>query len=167
MKLLCTSLMLVAALLALPGCAKKEITPLQRKQATQLVSEAQFAATLRDFARAEGLLAQAVELCPDEGDTWVNLGSARLRLNQRDGAKAAYKSALEAFKAAAKKDKTDPAPALQQVYVLALLGQIDDARALLEKLPARYEGNREVKAFIEEKRLDEILANPRFKQSAL
>ena len=70
-----------AALLLAAGCKPKTkaITSLERKEAANLVSEARFAITLRDDARAEGLLAQAAQLCPDTGDYWLNLGMTRRR----------------------------------------------------------------------------------------
>ena len=152
--------------MATAGCSKKEITSLERKQAAALVSEAQFATTMRDFARAETLLAQATSLCPDTGAYWLQLGASRIKLGQREPARAAYKGALKAFEDTAKKQK-EPEAALQQVYVLALLGRVDDARALQEKLVSRYPDSRDVKIFVEEKRLDRILADPGFKQMAL
>jgi Flp pilus assembly protein TadD len=159
----------VVALLSCGGCKSKpkEITSLQRKEAALLVSEAQFAISLRDFARAEGEFAKAAALCPDDGDYWVSLGSMRVRLGQRDGAKTAYKNALAAFEDAAGRDAKDAQLALQQVSVLALLGRPDDARALLAKLPARFPGNREVRIFIEQKQLESMLADPKFREVAL
>lgn len=159
----------IAAVLLLlgAGCGKKsEITSLQRKEAATLLSEAQFALTLRDLKRAEGLLAKATALCPDAGDSWVSLGSVRMKLGQRDAAKTAYKWALTAFEDAAAKNKTDPEPLLQQVTVLALLGRVTDARALADKLPARFPAHRSVRMFVEGKNLDRLLADPKFKEVA-
>ncbi|HVS53378.1 MAG TPA: tetratricopeptide repeat protein [Opitutaceae bacterium] len=165
-----TLLFLAALVLATgSGCGakKKEIASLDRKKAAAAVSEAEFALTVREYQRAEGLYAQAAALCPDTGDYWVSLGSTRMKLGQRDGAKSAYKSALAAYEDAARQDKTDPAPVIQQMTVLALLGRADDARSLLEKLPARFPDNRQVKNFVEAKQLDRLLADPRFKEVAL
>jgi DNA-binding NarL/FixJ family response regulator len=64
-------------------------------------------------------------------------------------------SILVAHAANASKDKTDPDPWLRQVYVLALLGRVNDGRALLEKIARQFPGNRQVRVFI-----DEILAAP-------
>jgi tetratricopeptide (TPR) repeat protein len=155
------------ALFAIAGCGKKEISSLDRKKAAALASEADFAVTLRDFTRAEGLFAQATALCPDAGDYWLNLGSMRMRLGQRATAKTAYRQALSAYENAAKKDKADVEAALQQVYVLALLGRTADAQALLAKLPERYPNERQVRSFVETKQLDRMLADPKFKELAL
>ena len=140
---------------------------MERKQAANFVSEAQFATTLRDFSRAEGLYVQATTLCPDTAPYWMSLAAVRLRLGQRDGARDAYSHALKAFEQAAAENKTDSEPALQQVYVLALMGRVDDARTLLGKLPDRFPNDRGVRNFVEDKRLDRLIADPQFKQLAL
>lgn len=167
MKLLCPCVIFVAALFAFSGCQKREISTTDRKQAANLISEAQFALTMKDYTRAEGLFVQATKLCPDTGDFWIGLGNTRVQLGQRDGARSAYQKALAAFADAAAKDKTDSEPALRQVYTLALLGRADDARALASKLPDRYPNDREVRAFVETKQIDRMLADPGFKQVAL
>lgn len=157
----------MVALTAGCGGKKKEITSLQRKQAAALVSEAEFAVTIRDHARAEGLFAQAVELTPDAGELWLRLGWSRMKQGNRDGAKKAYQAALAALQSAAKEKKDDPEPQLQQASVLALLGRSDEARELVEKLGQRFPENRAVRAFVEQKTLDRMLADPQFKELAL
>lgn len=162
-------LVAVAALAFGAGCRakKKEITELQRKEAALLASEAQFAMSLRNYAEAEAALTKAVEKVPDTGGYWVNLGAMRVRLGKRSEAKAAYQGALKAFASEAEENKNDPEPWLQQVYVLALLGRVDDGRAMLDKTVKRFPENRNVKLFIEGKQLDQILADPKFKEMAL
>lgn len=167
MKLFSQCLVLLVAVLACAGCGKKEVTQLERKQGVALVSEAQFALTLRDYARAEGLLAQATKVCHDDAAYWIMLGSTRVRLGQRESARDAYEEALDLYKEAASKNKTQTAPLLQQVYVLALLGRIDDARALEAKLQSKFPEDRDVRAFIENKQLDRVLSESGFKQIAL
>lgn len=149
------------------GKAKREITELQRKQAAHLASEAQFALTMRDFPGAEISLAKAVELTPDDGALWLSLGAARMKQGKRGDAKDAYRGALRAFEAEAKDNKADSEPWLQQVHVLALLGQKDDGRALLEKTARQFPADRNVKLFVEEKQFDRLLEDPRFKEMAL
>lgn len=159
----------ILALLPVTGCKPKpkEVTPLQRKEAALAASEAQFAMTMRDYARAEGELAKAAALCPDDGDYWVSLGSVRVRLGRRDDAKAAYKKALAAYEDDAEKDKKDIQPVLQQISVLALLGRADDARALQAKLADRFPGSRDARVFVENKQLETMLADPKFKEISL
>lgn len=167
MKLLCPCVIFTVALFAFSGCHKKEISTIDRKQAANLVSEAQFALTMKDYTRAEGLFAQATTLCPDTGDFWIGLGNTRMQLGQRDGARTAYKKALAAFEDAAQGNNSDAGPVLRQVYTLALLGRADDARALVNKLPDRFPNDRDVRSFVDTKQLDQILADPGFKQIAL
>jgi tetratricopeptide (TPR) repeat protein len=166
MKLLSLCLVLSVTWL-MAGCGQKEIPPLDRKKAATLVSEAEFATTMRDFARAEGLLKDATALCPDSGMYWLSLGSTRMKLGQRSGARDAYKHALDAFADSSAKDKDNADVALQQVYVLALLGRVDDARRMQDKLLTRFPNDRGIRAFVESKRLDQLLADPQFKQAAL
>ena len=161
-------LLLAAATLGLlAGCGKKEITSTQRKEAAMLESEAQFALTVKDLARAEGLLTKAAELVPDTGEIWLRLGSTRMKLGQRDRAKDAYENGLEAFKDAAKANKASAEPWLQQVTALALLGRADDARALVEKTSKRFPNDAMVRDYIEAKTLDRMLSDPSFKELAL
>lgn len=163
------ALFVVAALLLVAGCKPrgKAITDLQRKEAAHLDSEAQFAITLREWARAEGLYDKATQLCPDTGVYWLNLGVTRMRLSKRDAARTAYKGALKAFEAEAAQNPTQVEPQLKQVEVLALLGRVDDARATLDKIAKRFPSDRAVRSFVENKSLDRMLADPMFKQSAL
>jgi tetratricopeptide (TPR) repeat protein len=160
---------LAAAAVALAGCGKpkaKEITSLQRKEAATLVGDADFASTLRDHAKAEGLLAKAVALCPDNGEYWLSLGATRARLKQRDGAKTAYQGALAAYEADAKKAPKEAQPVLQQIYALALLGRTSDARALLEKAKKLFPTDHAVKAFAGGQ-FEQAIASGAFKEVAL
>lgn len=172
MKKMPLSLLVLAVAVAFAaGCGKakekkKEITSLQRKEAATLASEAQFAVQLRDHARAEGLLAKAVELCPDDGIYWVNLGSARIRLGNKSGAKDAYVGAEKALRDAAEEKKTDAEPWLQRVYVLALLGRADEARSVLKEAAQKFPDNRNVRAFVDGQ-FDRMLADPKFKELAI
>ena len=70
------------SLLAVTGCKPKSasITSLHRKEAASLISEAEFALTIRELARAEKLLTQASALEFDNGKTWISLGMIRVRL---------------------------------------------------------------------------------------
>jgi len=160
-----------AALLFAGGCKPKPppVTSLQRKEAAGLVQEAQFALSVRDAARAEGLLAQAVALCGDNGNYWLDLGRVRVRSGNRSGAKSAYQSAADAYgaEAAAPETKNSAQVILRQIYALALLGRADEARALLAKAQKNLPESRDLRAFAETKQLDQLLASPAFKEIAL
>jgi tetratricopeptide (TPR) repeat protein len=163
-------LLLSCALVMVIGCGKpraKPVTEHQRKEAEHLVAEASFAMNLRDWARAEGLLAKAVKVTPDVGAYWVNLGSTRVRLGNKSGAKDAYQSAIRSYELEANAKPQDADPWLKQVPVLALLGRVDDARALLTKTAKKFPDNRAVRVFVEGKHLDKMMADPSFKQGAL
>ena len=167
MKFLPSTLALVA-LLAFAGCKPhREITSLQRKEAATLASEAQFAMSLRDFSRTEGLLTKAVALCTDTGDFWVDLAAVRMRQGNRDGAKNAYRSALSAYEEAYKQGSENTEAILQQVFVLASLGRVDDARALLEKARKQHPDDRTIQDFVRARQLDSMLVDPHFKETAL
>ena len=160
---------LALAVLALVSCKPKpaDITSLQRKEAANLVSEAQFAMSLRDYARAEGLLAKATALEFDNGNYWLSLGTMRVRLGQRPAAKKAYESALNAFEAAYKLEPKVPQPYLQQVYALALLGRVDEARTLLASVEQKHPADPAVRAFVQGKQLDAMLQSALFKEISL
>ncbi|HWA87160.1 MAG TPA: tetratricopeptide repeat protein, partial [Opitutus sp.] len=156
-------------LLLAAGCKPKpkEISSLQRKEAANLVSEANFAVTLHDYARAEPLLERAAKLCPDNGEYWMNLGITRRRQGNNDGAKEAYRAALAAARDAIALKPEQSEPRLQEVYLLALLGRADDARAALAKSRRQLPNSGELRAFEEAHQLDRTLADPGFKQIAL
>lgn len=164
------SLLLIAlALLTAAGCKPKvrHSTDFERKQAANLASEAQFAITLRDFARAEPLLDKATQLCPDVFDGWMQLAAVRIKLGDKSKARPAYEGALNACRAAYAGDPKAFDARLQEVYVLALLGRVDDARDALTKAQKALPDNRQIQGFIESKQLDQILQDPGFKELAL
>lgn len=136
-------------------------------EVANLLSEADFANQLRDYARAEPLLAKAVTIIPDVGENWILLGAARKRLNDTSGARTAYREGLAAFERAYKADPKRTDLLLQQVYVHALLGQLDKARSILEKAGKDFPSDREVQEFIRSKAIDQMMADPNFKAVAL
>ena len=159
----CSVVLLVTAC----GPKAKNVSSLQRKEAASLVSEAQFAITIRDYARAEGLFAKAAETCPDTGDYWINLGAMRRRLDNLSGAKKAYQHAAEAYGDAYALNAKQPELVLQQVYALALLGKFEDARAVLEKAHQKHPDNRAIRFFVDSHELDRLSNTPSFKELAL
>lgn len=160
-------LLLALVLVSSVGCKPKEIPAVQRKEAAHAASEAEFALTLHDYARAEPLFEKAAKLSPDIGEYWINLGVTRRRLGNKSGAKTAYEKAAEAFADTFKADATKTDAALQQVYSLALLGKTDEARKVLEKARKKLPDNRQLRAFEEAKQLDHLLEDATFKEIAL
>jgi len=161
---------LFAALGLLLGAAchpkSKEISSLQRKTAANLVSEAQFAVTMRKNAQAADLYEKAAALCPDVAEYWVELGACRRQLDQRAAARKAYETALGVYRDAYAHDGKEAQPLLEQVFVLALLGRVDDARKTLAKVREAHGDNVSVRNFTEQS-LDQMLADPSFKSNAL
>ena len=162
-------LFVAVALVASSGCKPKpkEITQLQRKEAASLVSEAEFAMSLRDYARAEPLFQKATELCPDDGGYWLGLGINRRRLANVKGAKEAYENARSAFREAYETDRTESEALLKEVYTLALLGRIDDATKALEKARKQDPADSRMRLFAENKQLERLVEEPSFKEIAL
>lgn len=163
------ALLTLVAAVFFAGCEQKpvEVTRQMQTEVANLMSEVEFALQLRDFARAEPLLVKAVGIIPDAGDHWILLGTTRKQLQNTSGARDAYRQALAAFERAAKRAPDSGEPRLQQVYVYALLGQVDQARKQLERAAKDLPNDREVQEFVRANALDRILADPNFKAGAL
>ncbi len=147
------------------GCGpkRKDVSDRDRKEAAHLASEAQFALSLKDYARTESLLAKAVELTPDAGALWISLGSARVRQGKKDVAKTAYLGALKAYDLEIAEKPEHAESWLKKVYVLALLGRTDEARGFLEQTAKKFPDTRGVRQFVDGKQFDRMLADPIFK----
>ena len=155
--------LLLAAALALCSCRHKEITRLEREEAANAASEADFAVTVKELSRAEGLYSKAAALCPDTGDYWLNLGVVRVRMGDKGGARSAYKSALGAYRDAEERDPADSRSVIRRIYVLVVLGRPDDARSVLDEARARNPGDRLLRSFSENGGLQKMLADPALK----
>ena len=157
------------SLLAVTGCKPKSasITSLQRKEAASLISEAEFALTIRELARAEKLLTQASALEFDNGKTWISLGMIRVRLGRKPAAKAAYESALHAYEEAYALEPKSAQLYLQQVYLLALLGRMPEARSVLAQIQKKHGADPEVRSFVQSRQVDTMAQSPQFKEIAL
>jgi tetratricopeptide (TPR) repeat protein len=155
--------LVLAAAVVLAGCRAREITKLERDESANFVSEAEFAVTMKEWDRAEGLYAKAAALCPDQGETWVRLGVVRVRLHNSDGARNAYKSALSAFEDEFKRDPAKTASVIRSASVLVILGRVDEARSLVDKAYAKHPDDRRLKDFVEMKGVDRMVADPGLK----
>jgi Flp pilus assembly protein TadD len=159
-------LALVLAAVVLAGCRAKEISSIDRKEAANILSEAQFAVALKEWTRAEGLYVKAAGLCPDQGEIWVGLGVARMRLHNPSGARDAYKSAVSVYDEEFKRDPSNTIPVIRSASVLVLLGRADDARSMVDKALAKNPDDRRLKSFVEMKGVDKIAADPGLKEVA-
>lgn len=155
--------LVLAAVLALSACRHREITKLERDEAANMASEADFAVTVKEWSRAEGLYAKAAALCPDTGDYWVNLGMVRMRMSNREGARSAYKEALDAYREAASLNPSDTQAVIRRIYVLVVLGRVEEARSVLEKARSKYPDDWALKRFAEDQELDKMIADPGLK----
>ena len=157
------------SLLAVTGCKPKSasITSLQRKEAASLISEAEFAQTIRELARAEKLLTQACALEFDNGKTWISLGMIRVRLGRKPAAKEAYETALQAYEEAYALEPKSAQLYLQQVYLLALLGRMTEARSVLADIQKKHGADPEVRSFVQSRQLDAMAQAPQFKEISL
>jgi tetratricopeptide (TPR) repeat protein len=156
-----------AALVLTLGCApRKQATERERKEAAHMVSEAQFAITIREWSRAEDLLAKAVKIAPS-GDYWLSLGATRVRLNNRPGAKDAYQSALKSYEEDSARNNAISEPLLMQAYVFALLGRHDASRAMIEKAAKRFPDDGNVRPLTDPKEFEKMLSSQKFKDMAL
>ena len=159
---------LAAALAAgLAGCSRKAISTLDRKEAANVISEAQFATTVRDLPRAETLALQAATLCPDTGDYWLLLGTLQVRNGKKGDAKSSYASALDAYKDQYKQAPGNSQLLIQQAYVLVLMGRPDDARAVIDKAHDRNPDDWGIKKLVESKVVDHMVADPSLKALSL
>jgi Flp pilus assembly protein TadD len=158
--------LVAAAAIILAGCHRREITSLERKEAANVVSEAEFAVTLRDWSRAEGLYAKATALCPDQGDTWMNLGIVRMRLHDSGGARKAYKSALAAYESDCEREPVNSVPVIRRAYVLVILGRADEAKSLVARERRDHPDDRRLRTFDESNGLDRMIADPSLKDIA-
>jgi len=128
------SVLVCAVVLVAAGCSKKskEVPEIVKKEAATLLSEAQFAMSIREYSRAEELITRALKLREDVPEYWVSLGMARRKQDNTGGARKAYNEALE-LHTDRYKEENKPEELAQQAFVLALLGKTDEALKLLEK----------------------------------
>ena len=149
------------------GCSpRKETTERDRKEAAFLVSEAQFAMTVREWTRAEGLLDKAVKVAP-QGDYYLSLGAVRMQLKNRSGAKQAYELALNAFQHESARNNKSPEPWIKQVYVLGLLGRKGESKSMIEKATKIFPNDPKIRALTDPKELERIFSTQSFKDMAL
>jgi tetratricopeptide (TPR) repeat protein len=149
------------------GCSpRKETTERDRKEAALLMSEAQFAMTLKDWARAEGLLDRAAKASP-QGDYYLSLGAVRMQLKNRSGAKKAYELAVNAFQQETARNNTSPEPWIKQAYALGLLGRRGEIKPMIEKARKALPNDPKIRALTDPKELERIFSTQSFKDMAL
>jgi tetratricopeptide (TPR) repeat protein len=91
----------------------------------------------------------------------------RVRLGRKPAAKAAYESALHAYEEAYALEPKSAQLYLQQVYLLALLGRMPEARSVLAEIQKKHGADPEVRSFVQSRQLDTMAQSPQFKEIAL
>jgi len=121
------------------------------------------AEALEHYTAAEKALTQATILDPDNANCWVDLAIARVRINDKSGAKTALKKVISICNANFAKDPQNLTWLIQQIRPLIMLGRIDDARALLDKAVKQFPDNAQVRRIKDMKIIDQLLADPQIK----
>jgi len=157
-----------AVFLLATGCSKKieEVSTAVKAETAMLISEAQFASSIREHARAEELIERAIKLREDVPEYWVSLGMARRQQDDKSGARKAYEKALGIHAANYKKTK-DPEQVGHQAFVLGLLGRSEEGLKLLAKGIKEHPENTELKKMSEPRGLPNTFKSSRFKELAI
>jgi tetratricopeptide (TPR) repeat protein len=167
MKRIFTAFVCVTVLLA-AGCSKKvkEVPEVTKMEAATLISEAQFAMSIREYGRAEELIQRAIDLTDEVPEYWVSLGMTRRKQDNTDGARKAYKRALELHKERYEESKK-PEELAQQAFVLALLGKTDEALKVLENGLKQYPDSPAMKKMADPRGLPSTFQRAEFKELAV
>ena len=88
-------------------------------------------------------------------------------MGNRAGAKEAYEHMRDEAHDLYHRDGKNIEALLQEVYALALLGRVDDARDALAKARKDHPDDRRLNVFSDSKQFDRILEDPAFKELAL
>ena len=131
-----------------------------------LMSEAQFASSIREHSRAAELIERAIKLRDDIPEYWVSLGMARRQQDDKSGARKAYEKALGMHAAAYKKSK-DPEQVGHQAFVLGLLGRSEEGLKILGKGIKDHPENAELKKMADPRGLPNTFKSARFKELAI
>ncbi|HSI07407.1 MAG TPA: tetratricopeptide repeat protein [Rariglobus sp.] len=157
-----------AVLLLTSGCSKKpkEVPAAVKAEAAMLISEAQFASSIREYPRAQELVERAIKLRDDVPEYWVTLGMARRKQENKDGARKAYEKALGLHKARYKEEK-NPEELGQQAFVLALLGRTDEALKVLDQGLKDHPDSAVMKKMADPRGLPATFKAPKFQELAI
>jgi Flp pilus assembly protein TadD len=159
--------LLIVSLVAACGAKRKEVTAEERQQAAAAAGEASFANYMKDVAAAEKALTRATTLNPFDADYWFDLGVARARLQDKSGARAAFKNVISVCADKAREDPGNATWLVKQIRPMVLLGRADDARAILEKAAKQFPTDLQVRQFKELNLIDTLLKDPLLKEFAL
>lgn len=142
------------------------VTPLQRKQAAGLASEADFAVVMKNLPRAEALYKQALDLGPDMPLYWQTLGVVQRKQGNVKGARTSYERALELYASEYKTGRKSESLA-QEIWLLSLLGRHADAEKLIKRAQADQPNDPLIRQLADPKRLEAMRQSPDFLAIAL
>ncbi|MFA5263244.1 MAG: hypothetical protein WC378_05415 [Opitutaceae bacterium] len=135
-------------------------------EAESLFNDAAFAMQVRDFARAEQDMNRAVDLRSDIPEWWELLGYSRKMLGKTGDTRSAYKKALALWEKRYD-EMGNVQVGIRHVYVLVLLDRLDEARSLVERLSRKHPDDAGLQAFIRNKGIDLMLADPEVQKKKL
>ncbi|MDR2674136.1 MAG: hypothetical protein LBC18_04525 [Opitutaceae bacterium] len=154
------ALMLMLAVFS-GACSKpREISRLDRAEADDRAAKAQVEKQFNDYAKAETLLAEALEFNPDAYDHWADLASVRLRLGKNQEARKACRQAVEACRRFIKQNPGDIDARIDQVRLLVSLGDRKAAREALDQAGRELPENPIIRACIDNKLVEQLAADP-------
>ena len=159
----------VLALCFLTGCPAektKELTKHDQLELRNLRAEATFALNLKDYPRAEKAMARAAEINPCDADIWISYGMLHKRQGKIDEAKKAYKKAKSCCEKDYKRTKSGMS-LVKRAQVLALLGDVDDAKSALEKARKLHPDEADVQKATGPQGLVRAFDDPKFKEVSL
>jgi Flp pilus assembly protein TadD len=164
--------LVIVSFVAACGAKKKEVTAEDRKLASRAAGDASFAAFVKDNAGVEKALAIATEHDPYNADYWFELGIARARLNDKSGARTAFKNVISVCADNAKNDPANAAWLIKQIRPMIMLGRSGDAREILNRAEKLFPNNNEVRLFRQKNAngqdaIDQLLNSQELKELAV
>lgn len=150
------------------GCRPQpppEISATTKAEAAALVSEAQFALQIREYARAEELMRRTLKLRDDLPEYWVTLGMAAKQAGHASEARPAYEKALTIHRQRYQETKR-PEELGQEAWVLALLGRREEALQVLATGRKAHPDNEALRKLADPRGLARTFDTPEFKAMA-
>ncbi len=163
----CPSLILAVFLcVALVGCKDKPKTPVPSTpkavaaEVGRIISEAEFAVQMKDFARAETLMNQAIALEKDDARHYMRLAYVAIQQANKTNARAAYEKALKCYIQESKGDGGNPAIILDIINVHLLLRQPAEAQKVLDAAVKQFPKVEDFKIMQKENAIQQMMKDP-------
>ena len=137
-----TPLTLILSLAFFVSCTRSHQSDSARVE--ELGSQSTVALNARDYSTSQRLAAEATRLDPKFAEAWVAYGMSSIKLGQTNEAREAYERALSLYQARLRQNPSDSNQALQQIFLLALLGRFDEAEAVLKRAHIEYPSDNQI-----------------------